>query len=70
MGRIRIKSDGDQALKNMVENVGIMRGNEGYQTVQQLSIPYEHQSNGGAESMNNVIEGLTTSILFKAGRKM
>ena len=69
MDRIRMKSDGDQALKSIVENVGVMRGNEGYQTVPQLSIPHEHQSNGGAESMNHVIEGHATSILLRLEEK-
>ena len=46
-----------------------MRGNEGYQTVPQLSIPHEHQSNGGAESMNHVIEGHATSILLRLEEK-
>ena len=65
MDRIKLKSDGDRAIDNIVVDVGRLRGEEGSQTVPQLSIPHEHQSNGAAESMNNVVEGLATSILLR-----
>ena len=51
MDRLKIKSDGGKAIANIVENVGMLRGEEGLETVPQSSIPHEHQSNGATESM-------------------
>ena len=58
MARLKRKSDGDQAIYNIVEGVAKLRADGGLETVPRLSIPHEHQTNGATESMNNVIEGL------------
>ena len=67
--RLRLKSDGDKGIRKIVESVGKLRADVGFETIPKLSIPYEHQSNGAAESMNNVIEGLATSILLRLEEK-
>ena len=62
----KIKPDGDRAIDNIVENVGKLRGEEGLETIPKLSIPYEHQSNGAAESVNNVSERTRNIYSFEA----
>ena len=64
MARLRLKSDGDNAINNIVEDVATLMGDDGLETIPKPSILHEPQSNWAAESRNNVIEGFATSTLL------